>query len=105
MLAASTTKTAEYIFCNVITALHRDLFNGIGHVLNCHFNKAFGNLFRALAVLWTQSAAADCSRVVGYTFVNAVQNPNAPSPIASFGSVVSPRRLTSSSNSRQDSSL
>src|SRR5437773_12283883 len=50
------------------------------------------------AVLCTQQR---CSRVFGQTSPAAFQNPSAPSAITSCGGTLSPRRLTSSSRSRQ----
>ncbi len=54
----------------------------------------FGIAFSTFIVLWTQQR---CSRVDANTSRSAVQNPEAPSPIASLGSCFRPRRLRSSS--------
>lgn len=59
-------------------------------------------LSSTLAVLCTQQR---CSRVVGYTCRRAFQKPNAPSPTASFGSMVNPRCLQSSRSCNHDCSL
>src|SRR5881409_1762856 len=58
----------------------------------------FGNLASTFAVLCTQQR---CSRVFGQTSPAAFQNPSAPSAITSCGGTLSPRRLRSSSRSRQ----
>src|SRR5881397_3685008 len=59
---------------------------------------AFRQLASTFAVLCTQQR---CSRVFGQTSPAAFQNPSAPSAITSCGGTLSPRRLRSSSRSRQ----
>ena len=61
------------------------------------------DLDRALSRLAAESER--CVRVVGKTCGRAFQNPNAPSPVASFGSIARPRAFTSKSSSFQLCSL
>jgi hypothetical protein len=65
---------------------------------------AFGCLFGEFVqdVRCLVHATARCSRILGKTSASAFQKPSAPSPTASFGSVVSPRRFTSSTRSHYD---
>jgi hypothetical protein len=49
MLSASTTETVERVALHVIAALHRNLLDGVGHVLNRDADEAFGHVFRSLA--------------------------------------------------------
>src|ERR1700730_15828963 len=62
----------------------------------------FGNLASTFAVLCTQQR---CSRVFGQTSPAAFQNRSAPSAMTSRGGTSSPRRITSSSRSRQSCAL
>jgi hypothetical protein len=58
----------------------------------------FGSADNTLPILWNQQR---CSRVVGNTSRNAVQNPSAPSPAARTGARI-PRRAQSRSRSAHD---
>ena len=58
----------------------------------------FGTLLSTLAVLCSQQR---WWRVAGQTSSRAFQNPSAPSPTAISGARASPRRFTSTNNSRQ----
>jgi len=57
-----------------------------------------GITFSTFMVSWSQQR---CSCFVANTLRNAIQNPSAPSPMASLGSCFRQRRLRSSSTSRQ----
>ena len=46
MLPAGAAKALQRIVGHVITALHRDLLDGIGHVLDSNAQEAVGKLFR-----------------------------------------------------------
>jgi 5-oxoprolinase (ATP-hydrolysing) len=50
MLSSRTAKAIEKIAGHVITALHRDLLDGVGHVLDGDGDEAFGDGFRRAAV-------------------------------------------------------
>src|SRR5262245_9660675 len=75
--------------------------------ISCKARLAFGcwltgSLFKTLAVLCTQQR---CSRVFGHTSPAAFQKPSAPSAMTNSGAMASPRRLRSSSRSRQCAAL
>src|SRR5690554_2821177 len=75
--------------------------------ISCSFSLSFGctalgTLFSTFAVLCTQQR---CCPVVGQCLVKAFQNPNAPSPMASFGGTCKPRADSWVSTSCQPCSL
>ena len=49
MLRACPAKAIQRIGCDVITALHGDLLDGVRHILNGNLDKAFGHRFRRAA--------------------------------------------------------
>ena len=50
MLAASAAETVQEIFGDIVAALHRDLLDGVGHVLDGDGDKALGRRFRRASV-------------------------------------------------------
>src|SRR6516225_9688436 len=52
---------------------------------------ALRHFIQVLAVLWTQQR---CCATGPYSSCRAIQKPSEPSPMASFGAVESPRRLS-----------
>ena len=46
MLPAGAAKALQRIISHIISALHRDLLDGIGHVLDSNAQEAVGKLFR-----------------------------------------------------------
>ncbi len=47
VLATCATETVESVFRHVVTALNRDLLNGVRHIVDRDPQKAFGHLFRS----------------------------------------------------------
>ena len=67
MLTSGTTKAVQGVFGDVITTLHRNLFNGISHVDNSNLKKPLGNLFAertgvAVAAAMSAASCANFSR-------------------------------------------
>ena len=48
MLATGPAETIERIFGDVVTPLHGDLFDGVGHVLDGNLEVPLGHLFGGL---------------------------------------------------------
>ena len=50
VLAAGAAEAVEQVFGHVVAALHRDLLDGVGHVLDGDGDEAFGDCLRRAAV-------------------------------------------------------
>jgi hypothetical protein len=61
MLAARRTKAVERIFGDVVAALHRDLLDSVGHILNGNADEPIGHLLRSAPIADLHRQLRECS--------------------------------------------